>query len=272
MFIIFGSPRSGTTLLSASLNQNDHIVVPDETDFITPLSFLINTVKDEATGKRLIAEMIVSTERFKFSIGAYLSEREVYDIVKDAEYNIRSILLGIYCYIASKNNALIAGDKSPNDLMYLRNLVSAGLFKSDIKIVHIVRDVRDVILSIKNTGWDIESDIEFFFPRIWCDSNLYLQHVCCSEKMNYKLIKYEELICNPVEIFNELTDFLEAPFQYKMFDMNKRSERYANVRHHCNLKKDFMREHIALWKNSMDLDMVKLCEKQANEALEKFGY
>ncbi|QHW31542.1 sulfotransferase [Paenibacillus rhizovicinus] len=34
MFIIFGSPRSGTTLLSSVLDAHDDIVVPDETDFI----------------------------------------------------------------------------------------------------------------------------------------------------------------------------------------------------------------------------------------------
>jgi hypothetical protein len=37
MFFIFGNPRSGTTLLCASLELNDKIVVPDETDIVVPL-------------------------------------------------------------------------------------------------------------------------------------------------------------------------------------------------------------------------------------------
>ena len=48
MFIIFGAPRSGTTLLSSSLNLNDSIVIPHETDFIVPLSFVCRSVKDKA--------------------------------------------------------------------------------------------------------------------------------------------------------------------------------------------------------------------------------
>jgi len=51
MFVVFGSPRSGTTLLAATLNQNDNIIIPDETDFIIPLAFLLKTVKDEEKGK-----------------------------------------------------------------------------------------------------------------------------------------------------------------------------------------------------------------------------
>ena len=40
MFIIFGSPRSGTTLLASSLDQNDQLVVLDESDFIIPMASL----------------------------------------------------------------------------------------------------------------------------------------------------------------------------------------------------------------------------------------
>jgi len=146
------------------------------------------------------------------------------------------------------------------------------MFKSDIKIIHLVRDVRDVILSIKNTGWNIESDIEKFFPRIWCDSNLYLHYLCHSENIQYKFVKYEELIFNPVKIFKELTEFIGVTFQDKMLDANKRSERYSNVGHHANLKKEFMIENSGGWKTKMDSNMLKICEEQAGEALRKFGY
>jgi hypothetical protein len=60
-FFIFGSPRSGTTLLCASLELNDKIVVPDETDFVVPMGFIFDRVKDVAVGRDLIASLIVSS-------------------------------------------------------------------------------------------------------------------------------------------------------------------------------------------------------------------
>ena len=81
MFFIFGSPRSGTTLLCSSLDLNDEIVVPDETDFIVPLGFIFDRVKDAAVGRDLIATLIVSTDRYPHSLAEFLSKEEVRETV-----------------------------------------------------------------------------------------------------------------------------------------------------------------------------------------------
>jgi len=72
MFIIFGSPRSGTTLLASSLDQNDQLVVLDESDFIIPMAFILDRVKNERVGRRLIAEVIAQTQRFPDTLGRFL--------------------------------------------------------------------------------------------------------------------------------------------------------------------------------------------------------
>jgi len=72
MFIIFGSPRSGTTLLASSLDQNDQLVVLDESDFIIPMAFILDRVKNERVGRRLIAEVIAQTQRFPDTLGRFV--------------------------------------------------------------------------------------------------------------------------------------------------------------------------------------------------------
>jgi hypothetical protein len=46
MLFVFGSPRSGTTLLAQILNSHPEIVVPHETDFIIPFVFVFDRIPD----------------------------------------------------------------------------------------------------------------------------------------------------------------------------------------------------------------------------------
>ena len=72
MFVILGSMRSGTTLLAQCLNAHPDLVVPDETDFVIPVAFLVDRVADEALGKRLVGGLVVGSKRYAESIGRYL--------------------------------------------------------------------------------------------------------------------------------------------------------------------------------------------------------
>ena len=92
MFFIFGTPRSGTTLLSTCLSANSEIIVPDETDFIIPMAFIFDRINDENVGRELIYKLIVNSARFSASIGEYISEQTVYDVVSSCEFDPSSIV------------------------------------------------------------------------------------------------------------------------------------------------------------------------------------
>ncbi len=243
MFIIFGSPRSGTTLLASTMDSNDSVLIPRETDFIVPTAFVVDRVKDQKVGKKLIAELITSAEGLANSIGEYLSERDVKKIVSRSEYSLTGIVSQLYEAIADKERAKIAGDKSPNDLNFLRILVKTGLVDSDVKVIHIIRDIRDVVLSLKKVSW-APRDIETRFPRLWNYSNLYLRGLYAPRPEKYLLIKYEDMVMNPAEIFQKITDFLGVRFQDKMFDHNRRGTRYSCHADHTNIARPFLADRV----------------------------
>ncbi|WP_188593731.1 sulfotransferase family protein [Paenibacillus silvae] len=274
IFIIFGSPRSGTTLLSTLLSANNYIHIPDETDFIVPLAFILNRIEDEAIGKSLISRMIVSSKRFSCSLGQSLSVNEVINIVWKSDYKLDSILSNLFNASAKNNGAMIGGDKSPNDLLNIRVLEETGLGSESIKIIHIVRDIRDVILSLKNVDWDVDwkDNIETFFPRMWCDSNLYLNQLYSKSEQKYTLIKYEDLLHEPHHILHQLTDFLGVPFDENMLEKSTRAQKYLNVSHHENVSKDIMKTRAYAWKENITQDMLDVIDKQASEAINFFGY
>lgn len=274
MFIIFGSPRSGTTLLSTTLDQNDHISIPEETDFIIPVAFIMNRIKDPDIGRELITQAICNSDRFSSSIGKFLTGDEIKNVVQSSDYTTYAVISNIYKLISEKSSTLTAGDKSPNDLLYIRILVETGFLQSQLKIIHIIRDVRDVILSLKKVKWDVDwkHNIEDFFPRMWSDSNLYLHSLMKNDKDRYYLVKYEDFISDPEMITREIACFLGVPFQEKMLDHTNRGLKIREQSHHTNLAMPFMADKIAEWRTKLDPAVSLLCEKQASECLQEFGY
>ncbi len=270
MFIIFGSPRSGTTLLASSLDQGDDLVVPHETDFIIPLAFLVDRVKDPVKGRLLVADMIVSTEGFTESLGKYLSRADVSKCVASASYTVPSILEGIYAKVARAAKRKIAGDKSPNDVAYARMLIKNGLPRSGIKIIHIVRDVRDVLLSLNEVQPQDWSDIRSYFPRLWSYSNLLL-HDTYRNRANYFFVRYEDLVNEPEVAFRGMAKFLGVRFREKMLDAATRGAKYEHMAHHRNLAQPIAQRR-GNWREAMSPGLKTRCVVQAREALARFGY
>lgn len=269
MFIIFGSPRSGTTFLAAGLNAHSEIAIPDETDFMVPVLFVFDRVKDESAGKQIIKQVIVSGERFGRSLGAYLSAAEICGIVDASEYEPGAIFGNIYAALAQKGGGRMGGDKSPNDLLHIRLFHKTKVLEN-IKVVHIVRDVRDVVLSLQKTGW-VEG-IEKFFPREWNYTNLYLYDFMKHKEEAYILLKYEDLITDYAKAMKRVTDFLGVPLEARMLDRKEVGKTSGYGKFHRNIKKPPMANNSEKWKRELDGESLRLCEIQAREAMEVFGY
>ena len=274
MFIIFGSPRSGTTLLASSLELHSEIVIPRETDFIVPLLFILDRIKDEKVGKKLLGEMIVATNYYPHSIGHFLNPAEVTQVIESAPYSAAELIDAIYDAVSKKAGRRMAGDKSPNDLEQIGMFGKTKVLSSEkIKLIHIVRDIRDVVLSIQGMPWG-SPNIHYGFPRIWNAQNMLLHATCSRDGVRYKLIRFEDMVADPEKTFRELTDFLGLEFQTAMLNNDQRGSRYfrRSDSYHENLKQPFLTDRIAVWKREMPPDIRKTCERQAREGLEAFGY
>jgi hypothetical protein len=150
-------------------------------------------------------------------------------------------------------------------------LLRAGLFNGDIKIIHLIRDVRGAVLSFGNTYWTHPGD-ETAFIRSWNNSNLRLHNLMRNNTEYYLLIKYEDMITSPPETLNKMTDFLGVPFQDKMLDHDRRALNYNIDEHQKNIKLPFIKEKIIEWKKELSADLRDICEKEAHAALKTFGY
>lgn len=271
MFVVFGSPRSGTTLLKEMLCQHPDLIIPHETDFIIPMAFILDRVQDEKVGKKLIVDMICSTVAFESSLGRYLDRLGICEIVEGSQYSLSDLLGGLYAAIARKTGSIAAGDKSPNDLGFLGILKKMNFFESNIKIIHIIRDVRDVVLSLKKTEWS-PPNIEYSFPRNWANSNLNLNLFASQGKTPYLKVRYEDLILDAPAELKRIATHLEVKFNQLMCCYSDLGKELSHLSYHQNLGKEMLQNRRFAWKQNADTTCIEICQLQSVEALRVFGY
>ena len=270
MFHIFGSPRSGTTLLAQCLNAHPKICIPDETDFIVPLAFLFDRVKDPAIGRDLILKMIVNSKKFSVSLGQFITADDVYNCVYTSSYTPEALMHALYSRVAVAAGKELGGDKSPNDLMSIRILIETLLVSSKTKVIHIVRDVRDLMISLNSTKW--ADDFNDYFPRIWSSSNLYLHFEMNKFPANYFLLRYEDFVSHPEKYLSNLCHFLDVDYVPAMLVSANRDPRYRGMPHHVNLYNSIAPTSVGKYSTGLDTGALAKYMQQACEAMDVFGY
>lgn len=271
MFVILGSMRSGTTLLAQCLNAHPDLVVPDETDFLIPTAFLLDRVADEAKGKALVSDLIVSSRRYDESIGRFLDPPTVRRVVADAPYDLVGVVRALYAEIARVAGAREAGDKSPNDLQFARILLDNGFFDG-VKAVHIVRDVRDVMVSMYRLGWIPR--LKYGYPRFWSADNVFLANRLSVVPEHYHLVRYEDLVADPTAALVGVCRFLEVDFDPGMVDAERRrtASQHPELPHHARTFGPIDAGDVGAWRTEFDDAALDQAERLGAEGLARFGY
>jgi hypothetical protein len=241
-------------------------MIPKETDFIVPMVFIYTRIPDQSIGKEMITRLIINSRAYMDSIGEYIHPGKLQDLIERSHYHPSSILGSIYNHIAAHTNARIAGDKSPNDLDCIKILVESESI-SGIKVLHLVRDVRDLMVSLNRTGW--LQDADEYFPRLWSNNNLYLYHKYRHKSEEYLLVRYEDMVRKPKTTFADICKFLEVDFIADILSPEMRPPRFQD---RTNLKKPIYTDRIGVYKSNLAQATLLNYETQAGEAMKIFGY
>lgn len=178
--IIGGCGRSGTTLLISILSSH-----PD-----------IYAIKEETR---------------VFCPGAYSKEK-----IKKTNIRIREIYKYLPIRVPKSCNRWC--EKTPKNVLFFRDIIKS--FKNKVKIIHIVRDGRDVVLSKHpskpNDYWvSVERWVE--------DVSLGLE---CKNLENVYTLRYEDLILNYKEEIKKICNFLEIDLTDRLLNWHN----YATLR------------------------------------------
>ena len=203
---IGGLFKSGTTLLRAMLGQHSSIASGLETQWF-------NMDWDGRKDKRFYDHM----ERLRNFYGFDKDRTE--QIVAESQDAIQflNLFLGFYAKSMGKKRW---AEKTPGNILYLDRIYAGW---SEAKVIHIIRDPRDVFASLRQAKkWDT---IEVF-SDLWCQylgSAERFKKESSDHNDKFLEIRYEALIIRPEEIMKSLLIFLGETWedQVASFDGNK---------------------------------------------------
>jgi hypothetical protein len=227
---IVGSPRSGTTLLRLMLDSHPQLAIPPETGFIPrTLSCIRGT---DTNRQRAFCEKLINFPRVASSWCDFgISQRELLNELQTlVPFQLDEAIRCFYRLYAARFGKTRWGDKTPNYGSYapvIQRILPEASF------VHVIRDGRDVALSLRNLWFSPGRDMSSL-ARQW-RRDVSLTRKRSAKCRRYIEIRYESLVRGPELELRRICSFLELDFDPAMMRYYERapgrlSEHGARVR------------------------------------------
>lgn len=237
---IVGNSRSGTTLVSRILGLNSAIYSFQELHFFEWVSGSKDFNKEISRNEALkILNRLIQIERSGFyqnkNTEAFLEESQrVLDECKVQNFKAVDIYSCFLNYWTVRKNKKIACEQTPRNLFYMQEIKK---YFPRSKVVLMVRDPRSVLLSQKNKWkrkflgepempWRecVRSWVNYHpitLSKMW-SSAARIALNCSHDEAFVRVIKYEDLTADPVNVVKKLCCFLEIDFEDGMMNVPRR--------------------------------------------------
>ena len=267
-FFVVGAQRSGTTMLRLMLNNHPCLAVPFESGFI-PVFFRrlgeYGDLAQPANAARLLQDICrhpkVEKGRLVPDAGAVLSRRI-------ATY--RDLVDAIFSEYAQRKGKRRWGDKTPAYITELEILLQ--IFPS-CRLIHMVRDGRDVALSLGGISWGSRH-----IPRVaedWRWKTVVAHKIGAVLGERFLEVRFEDVITDPERELHRICDFLGETFDPAVLQYAENAETEMpadSMQWHRTSTTPPDPEKVYEWKRRMPVADRILFEAVAGDALELFGY
>ncbi len=221
---IVGSSRSGTTLLQQILNSHRNIAVYGEVHYFNEIVQLkkdapdLKKAEDMERFFRLLPERAYHVRHLPYSEDVLTKTRERLERSENPTYDLFfRILLEEF---AQRKQAKRIGEKTNEHIRYLEEMFA--LFPR-AKVVHIVRDPRDVVASMVGMPW-ASNDVVVNALRWRAEVRAAQRYR--SEHRRYYELRYEDLIADPEGSIRKICEFVEEEFDPSMLQYHKEASRF----------------------------------------------
>lgn len=270
-FFVVGCPRSGTTLLQRILDHHPSLAVGYDTHFIPQSVRRFALDEDPILTPELVAR-VKGHRRFS-RLG--LPEETVMEAAS-ASKTFSEFVSRLYGAFAAIHGKTLAGEKSPG---YCRHIPRLHALFPNAKIVHLIRDGRDVTLSVLDWGkgqpgrlalWKRSPVATCALWWKWKVGKGILDGRRLGSEL-YQEARYEELVLEPEDSTRSLAAFLEIPFSSAMVNYHQgRTRQSAGL----SAKAAWLPPTPGLrdWRVQMKEDDVELFESLAGDLLSELEY
>ena len=266
-----GVGRSGTTILSLMLDAHPRIAIPYESHFFVEYyqnrDFINRKLKNSDSREEVIAGIL--SERY-VTAWDYAPPLESIDLSKCTD--LAGAIRAVYEAYADHHGKDIWGDKTPRYISHIN--VLNDLFP-DAKFIHLIRDGRDVALSLMNQWFgpnDLISALQFWKERALIGDKM-LSMLPADRVFT---VKMEKLALHPEDTLRNLCKFLDIDFTPEMltsFNKNAASKVGGRIgTHHTGLSGPLDIGNVTKWDKQLSAADQALAWEYAGSLLEKFGY
>lgn len=212
-FFVIGCPRSGTTLLQLMLHSHPALAVPSETRFVLPAYTARCEFGDlrDTQNRRVLAEWITGRSETKFrDLG--LDAAAVADEIVAGPPTLGSALGIVFGAYARRFGRPRWGDKRPS---YFKHVDKLLRMFPDAQFVHLVRDGRDCVASLKEMPWyklDVNHAISVWREAI----DKGHRNAARLGPGSFYELRYERLVADPEDELVRLCAFLGEEYDPAM--------------------------------------------------------
>lgn len=270
---IVGAPRSGTTMLQYRLLNHPRISLPTgESHFFIPLYRNKENYGDlsrQENIRSVLQAMYDQSREFletdlhglKFDIGNLAAELHA-----EGRHTMPGIISGIFEKNAQGEGKARWGDKTPYYVMHIPKLLE---WFPDAQIVHLIRDGRDVALSLFGRKHDFYVYNAYYAAEYW---ETYVEKGRALGKQlaahQYLELRYEDFLLQPEENMRALCAFLGEEYSTKLFEVTPVDVPGKTPLVHKPLQAD----NAGKWRSKLSLYQIRAFESVAGKTLRECGY
>lgn len=281
MPFVVGVGRSGTTLLRLMLDAHPDLAIPHETHFV-PQAIALES--SGPTSRKAFFELLTN-----FSTWQDLAtpEEAFWEALADLEpFRVADGLRAFYRLYARRRGKSRYGDKTPPYFLHLTAIRHA---LPEARVIHILRDGRDVALSLRPLWFAPGQDMETL-ARQWT-SQIAEARRQGRESGGYLEVRFESLVAAPEDELRRICRHIDLPYHHDMLDYHRQAHsRLDEVRDYYApdgtliiSKEDRLRNHrftsepprperTGRWRSEMTREELRAYERIAGPLLEELGY
>lgn len=268
--LILGVGRSGTSLLQSMFAAHPSVSYLPESAFLRRYvadGVLLNKYKsegEEGVVRSLEEDLLFS----RLGIDAVELVREAVNTGELLDLALYRLMMESY----NQGERSWVGDKDPRLIEFVP-LVSTSF--PHAKVINIIRDPRDVLLSKKKAAWSRKGHVwkHIFANRV----QLKLGRNAGNRLLgtNYHEVIYEDLIASPRRVLATLCEKLDLPFDEAMLAFGEAAKKLVSERE-LSWKKEtigpLLPENKEKWKTGLHCREIVLTELCCQKALRAGGY
>jgi hypothetical protein len=268
-FFIIGAQRSGTTLLRLILNAHSKMAIPEEGTFWMPLIRARRRDYSRPIRGKLLNRYVEYIGRNSQFRAWKMDAGEMFkDILCRKEVTLRELMEALYLQYAQANGKLYWGDKTPS---FFRMIDELSQIFPAAKFIHVVRDGRDVFLSLRNRDPRRNNialaALEWKYKVLKARDSLSRLH--SDRKIE---VKYEEILAQPEDEIGELCKFVGVPFERGMLDYHASSGNFIGRQHSDLIFKPISMSNSGKWKAQLTPEEKQTFVCVASDCLNLLGY